>query len=146
MPSDPHDEDAALRARLDRLSGALRTHRPAPPPAASKGPAPPSDSSASAMSLGLRAGSEFVSAVIVGAAIGWGADWLLHTKPLFLIVFFLLGVVAGMWNVIRLTSPKSASFGHNSPLSRGDVNDKDVRRPTTPQARNAASEADDDED
>ena len=62
------------------------------------------------MSLGLRAGSEFVSAVIVGLGIGWVLDRALGTNPAFLIVFFLLGVAAGVWNVIRLTSPKAASF------------------------------------
>ena len=58
------------------------------------------------MSLGLRAGSEFVSAVIIGLGIGWVLDRALRTNPAFLIVFFLIGVAAGMWNVIRLTSPK----------------------------------------
>ena len=57
-------------------------------------------------SLGLRAGSEFVSAVIIGLGIGWVLDRALHTNPAFLIVFFLIGVAAGIWNVIRLTSPK----------------------------------------
>ena len=64
------------------------------------------DAEVSAMSLGLRAGSEFVSAVIVGLGIGWVLDRALHTNPAFLIVFFLIGVAAGIWNVIRLTSPK----------------------------------------
>ena len=55
----------------------------------------------SAMSLGLRAGSEFVSAVIVGSGIGWVLDRALGTNPAFLIVFFMIGVAAGTWNVIR---------------------------------------------
>ena len=103
---DPDDEAAALRARLDRLSGELKGRAGPPPP----GPQPKSDvksdGSASAMSLGLRAGSEFVSAVIVGSGVGWVLDRALHTNPAFLIVFFLIGVAAGIWNVIRLTSPK----------------------------------------
>jgi ATP synthase protein I len=102
---DPDEEAAALRARLDRLSSELKG-RAAPPP----GPQPKSDAksdgSSSAMSLGLRAGSEFVSAVIIGLGIGWVLDRALHTNPAFLIVFFLIGVAAGIWNVIRLTSPK----------------------------------------
>ena len=98
------------------------------------------------MSLALRAGSEFVSAIILGAAIGWGLDKLLHTNPAFLIGFFMLGVVTGVWNVIRLTSPKGASFGHNSPLSPGNAEDKDVRRPAAPPERNPAAGADEDED
>ncbi len=106
-PENPDDEAADLRARLDRLSGELKG-RAASRPASEPKPTPKTDGSAagSAMSLGLRAGSEFVSAVILGLGIGWVLDRALHTNPAFLIVFFLLGVAAGIWNVIRLTSPK----------------------------------------
>jgi ATP synthase protein I len=103
---DPDDESAALRARLDRLKGDLKGRpipRPSEPTATPKIDA---GASGSAMSLGLRAGSEFVSAVILGLGIGWVLDRALHTNPAFLIVFFLIGVAAGIWNVIRLTSPK----------------------------------------
>jgi len=105
------------------------------------------------MSLGLRAGSEFVSAVIVGLGIGWVLDRALGTNPAFLIVFFMLGVAAAVWNVIRLTSPKAASSNRNSPLSRTDSPDKDVRRSASGAGRDAslggrgaAGGADDDED
>jgi ATP synthase protein I len=104
-PGDPDDEAAALRARLNRLSGELKG-RASPPPAPQLKPEPKSGASGSAMSLGLRAGSEFVSAVIIGLGIGWVLDRALGTNPAFLIVFFLIGVAAGIWNVIRLTSPK----------------------------------------
>ena len=75
------------------------------------GPARPATAAAgdSGMSMGLRAGSEFVAAIIVGAAIGWAGDRLLGTRPALLIVFFLLGVAAGVWNVIRVTSPKGST-------------------------------------
>ena len=104
-PGDPDDESAALRARLDRLSGELKG-RAARTPAPAQKPEPKSSPAGSAMLLGLRAGSEFVSAVILGLGIGWVLDRALHTNPAFLIVFFLIGVAAGIWNVIRLTSPK----------------------------------------
>ncbi len=104
---DRDDEAARLRTRLDRLSSELKS-RAAPPPAPEPklAPNPGASAAGSAMSLGLRAGSEFVSAVIVGLGIGWVLDRALHTNPAFLIVFFLIGVAAGVWNVIRLTSPK----------------------------------------
>ena len=98
------DDDAALEARRARLADALKAAKPQAPPSAL--PAAPSDSTAAAMSMGLRAGSEFVAAVVLGGAIGWGLDWLLHTKPAFTIVFFLFGVAAGVFGVIRATSPK----------------------------------------
>ncbi len=109
MTGESHrpDDDPTLRARLDALSGNLAAQRPK---AASPRPNPssPPDNFASGMSMGLRAGSEFVAAILVGGAIGWGLDWALKTKPAFTIVFFLLGVAAGVWNVIRATSPKPA--------------------------------------
>jgi ATP synthase protein I len=104
-PGDPGDESAALRARLNRLSAELKG-RPTPTPTPEQKPERKPDPAGSAMSLGLRAGSEFVSAVIIGLGIGWVLDRVLHTNPAFLIVFFLIGVAAGIWNVIRLTSPK----------------------------------------
>lgn len=165
MASDgeDHDEEAArLRARLDRLSGELKTRTAARPSAPAPKPGADTDASGagSAMSLGLRAGSEFVSAVIVGSGIGWVLDRALHTNPAFLIVFFLIGVTAGVWNVIRLTSPKGASLNRNSPLSRANSPDKDVPRSASQAEQDASlggrraaggalerrGEADDDED
>jgi ATP synthase protein I len=130
MASDPgdRDEDAALRARLDKLSEDLKGHAAAhPPPRGGSAPSGP-DSTGSAMAMGLRAGSEFVAAIILGAGIGWVLDRALGTNPAFLIVFFLLGVAAGVFNVIRATSPKAASLNRNSPLSSAESPDKDVRR------------------
>lgn len=151
--SEDQDDEAALRARLDRLSADLKG-RAAPAPAPKpKSPAKTDGGAGSAMSLGLRAGSEFVSAVILGLGMGWVLDRALGTNPAFLIVFFLLGVAAGVWNVIRLTSPKGASLNSNSPLSRANSPDKDVPRPALEAGRDAslggrgaADGADDDED
>lgn len=107
----PNDEDR-LRSELARLRGSISRAResrhgrdPAPEPSR------PAQSGDSGISFGLRVASEFVSAIIVGAAIGWGLDWLFGTKPLFIIVFFMIGVAAGVWNVIRATSPKRGPKG-----------------------------------
>jgi ATP synthase protein I len=56
---------------------------------------------ASAMALGFRLSSELIAGVIVGALLGWGFDHLLSTSPWGLIVFVLLGFVAGVVNVVR---------------------------------------------
>ena len=56
---------------------------------------------ASAMARGFQLSSELIAGVVVGAAIGWGFDRLLSTSPFGLIVFFLLGFVAGVVNVVR---------------------------------------------
>jgi len=53
----------------------------------------------------MRVGVELVSALVVAFAIGYGLDRWLHTLPLFLIIFVLLGGVAGVMNVWRLVGP-----------------------------------------
>ena len=56
---------------------------------------------ASAMARGFQLSSELIAGVVVGAVIGWGFDRLLSTSPFGLIVFFLLGFVAGLVNLVR---------------------------------------------
>ena len=53
------------------------------------------------MAVGLRLSSELVAGVVVGTILGWGFDRLLSTSPWGLIVFMLLGFVAGVINVMR---------------------------------------------
>ena len=130
-PDDQPEDDAAMRAKLDAIAAAIRSQRPV---AATEPPKPEGDEGfGSAMSLGLRAGSEFVGAIVVGTAIGWGVDWLFHTKPLFIILFFLLGVAAATLNVIRAASPKGAIFNRTSRLSDAKGKDKDVPRNSPPE-------------
>ena len=59
--------------------------------------------SSNAASLGkaLKIGTELVAAVVVGSTIGFLLDSSFDTKPLLTICFFILGVVAGILNVIR---------------------------------------------
>ncbi len=60
----------------------------------------------SALAVGLRVSVELVSALLVACAIGWGLDWLLGTKPWFLIGFVPLGGAAGVLNVWRMFAPR----------------------------------------
>jgi len=52
-------------------------------------------------SKGYRLVSEFVAGILVGAALGYGLDYVFHTLPLFLIIFLLAGFGAGMVNMSR---------------------------------------------
>ena len=128
MTANNPDEDAALRARMEALRTEISARTPAPQAPPKPGSAADNGAMGAQMSMGLRAGSEFVAAILVGGAIGWGLDWLIHSRPLFTILFFLLGVVAGVMNVIRATSPKGRNFVHDSRLSGESVEDKDVPR------------------
>lgn len=50
---------------------------------------------------GLQIGVELLAGLLGGVLLGYGLDAWLGTKPLFIIVFFLLGSVAGMLNAYR---------------------------------------------
>lgn len=59
--------------------------------------------------VGLRAGVEVVSALIVGVVIGSALDRWLGTWPWLFLLFFVLGAAAGVLNVYRLISPRSGA-------------------------------------
>jgi ATP synthase protein I len=100
---DKSPDEAALSARLGSLEQRLselrdsRKIRTDQPETESEDGA----ARASAMARGFRLSSELIAGVVVGAVIGWGFDRLLSTSPFGLIVFFLLGFVAGVVNVVR---------------------------------------------
>ena len=95
--NDPPDDEAALSARLQRLGNRLaQANRP---PENGSGPRQTADPSA--IARGFRLSTELVAGVLVGAMIGWLLDRWLGISPWGLIVFLLLGFVAGVLNVMR---------------------------------------------
>ena len=99
----PSSDEAALSARLGSLdhrlseiegSRKIRTDQ-------SGNEQDAAQAKASAMAVGLRLSSELVAGVLAGAALGWGFDRLVSTSPWGLIVFLLLGFIAGVINVMR---------------------------------------------
>lgn len=58
----------------------------------------------SGLSRGLRLGSEFIAAILVGAGIGYLLDLWLNTSPWLMLVMVLVGFAAGVLNVIRSTT------------------------------------------
>ena len=50
----------------------------------------------------FKLGTELVSAVLVGTIIGFILDTWFDTKPWLIILFFLLGSIAGILNVIKV--------------------------------------------
>ncbi len=79
------DRRADFEKRLERARGS-------PDEAQSRG---------DAMGRAFRISSELVVGLFVGGLIGWQLDAWLDTSPVFLLVFFLAGAAAGIWNVIR---------------------------------------------
>jgi len=100
---DKSPDEAALSSRLGSLDRRLSELRDGRKLRTDQPESEGGDGAAraSAMARGLRLSSELIAGVLVGAVIGWGFDRLLSTSPFGLIVFFLLGFVAGVVNVVR---------------------------------------------
>ena len=54
------------------------------------------------MGSAFKLGAELVSAVLVGTIIGFILDTWFDTKPWLIILFFFLGSIAGILNVIKV--------------------------------------------
>ena len=99
-------EDRDLHERLEKLSSAIEKKRSETAESDRK----QAEQSAiggetgKAMAQGFRMLAELVAGVVVGALIGWQLDQWSGLSPLFLIVFLILGVTAGFWNMLKLAS------------------------------------------
>jgi ATP synthase protein I len=95
--NEPPADEAALSARLQQLGERLGQHQSDRPSEIDRG----ANADPSAFARGFRMSAEFVSGVLVGAAIGWMMDRWLGTSPFGMIVFLLLGFAAGVLNLMR---------------------------------------------
>jgi ATP synthase protein I len=96
---DRPTEEAALSARLRRLGEQLDSQRGGR--SSDAAPAARSTTNSSGFARGFQLSSELVGGVIVGALIGWALDHWLGISPWGMIVFVLVGFVAGVLNVMR---------------------------------------------
>ena len=55
----------------------------------------------SLLGIAFKMSTELVAAVLVGTIIGFILDSWFDTKPWLIIIFFIIGVTAGILNVIR---------------------------------------------
>ena len=55
----------------------------------------------SSLGMALKLSTEMVAAVLVGTIIGFILDSWFDSKPWLIIIFFFVGVAAGMTNVFR---------------------------------------------
>jgi ATP synthase protein I len=130
---DERDAQDPLRDLGDRLDKARRGR-------GRTGSRPTGESetaeSRSALAVGFRIGLELVVAVALGVGIGWAFDSWLGTRPLGMIVFFFLGVGAGMTNVYRAVTRTGRAVGYR----------QDVGPAGKPQAGSKDPDWSDDED
>jgi ATP synthase protein I len=93
----------------ERLRTAQRRQGLGAPPSSPGAPGQGGAQGLSPFRVALSVGVEMVSALVVGVAIGWWLDRWLHTAPILLAVFVLLGGAAGVANVWRRVGPRGGS-------------------------------------
>ena len=51
--------------------------------------------------IGLKISLDLISPIIAGVLIGLGFDKIFLTKPIFFLIFLLLGIITGFLSIIR---------------------------------------------
>ena len=100
MVPDP-DKLRDLEQRIDQMEARQATRIKGPPP--------------SQAGIAGRFATELVAALIVGGGLGWGIDWLFghfgfYTRPVFMLVFVVLGAATGILNVMRAAKEINAGI------------------------------------
>lgn len=103
MSDTPGGKDRSFEERLAAARGRQGLDVP------TRGAAPGPSGGSSPWGIGLRVGVELVAALAVAVAIGFALDRWLHTTPILLSLFVLLGGAAGVLNVYRMFAPKPGS-------------------------------------
>ena len=91
IQSGPDDDPD--QKRLDDLGRKIEAVRELQPKA--------KPASSGRLNVVYRLSTEFVAAVFVGLALGWGFDTLTGWKPFGILVFSILGIAAAFYNVFR---------------------------------------------
>ena len=53
------------------------------------------------LGVGMKVSLDLISPIIVGILIGLGFDKIFSTKPIFFLIFLLLGIITGFISVIK---------------------------------------------
>lgn len=91
-PHSPSSDEAALKALSEKLEAKRRAR------IEEENKRPDGNSN---MGKGIQYASEFSAAVLIGAALGYGADKVFNSSPWGLLIGLILGFAAGVLNVIR---------------------------------------------
>lgn len=97
-------DDEALKRRLETLTKALDGKRQETEETARASEKNSNGGIGKAMGTGFRVASELAAAMLVGGLLGWQIDRWAGTDPWFLLLFLLLGIAAGFWNVYKLAA------------------------------------------
>lgn len=86
------EQSRRLKQKIERAQGQF---------AAETAAAPRIGGEMTGMGRGLRLGTEFIAAILVGAVAGYLLDRWLNTAPWLMLVMLLIGFAAGVLNVVR---------------------------------------------
>ena len=79
----------------------------------------------SGMGRGMRLGTEFIAAILVGAVAGYLLDRWLNTAPWIMLVMLLVGFAAGVLNVVRSAAEMNRASPPPPGSDLGPGNDED---------------------
>jgi ATP synthase protein I len=83
-------------------------------------------------SLAWRMVTELVAGMLLGLAIGYGLDSLFGTRPVFLMLFAILGFVAGVRTMVHTAEEVRTKRAEGACLRGGSGKDKDAAAPAGP--------------
>lgn len=86
------EQSQRLKEKIERARGQF---------AAETAQGPRDSGEMTGMGRGMRLGTEFIAAILVGAVAGYLLDRWLNTSPWLLLVLLLIGFAAGVLNVVR---------------------------------------------
>lgn len=112
------ETDAERLDRLDKKLAELRAKEDG------KAEAPRADDKLSQANLAWRMVVELVSGLGIGFAIGYGLDWVFGTRPWLMVVFILLGFVAGVKTMMR-TAREVAQDAESGQLAEISAEDEE---------------------
>ena len=85
-------------------------------------------SDTTSLARGMRIGTEFVAAIVIGGVLGYLIDLGLGTSPWGLLIMLLVGFAAGILNVTRVVAQMNAASppppGSDMGPDMGDETDK----------------------
>jgi len=108
--------DESFSERLKRLEDRIAAAK------ARREPRPPGHGDMTQGSIAWRMVIELVVGMVLGLAIGWGIDAVLGTRPIFLVIFALLGFAAGVRTMLRTANEVRSGRGEAA-LIRGRADD-----------------------
>lgn len=111
--------DDSFSDRLKRLEDRIAAAK------ARREPKPPGHGDMTQGSLAWRMVIELVVGMVLGLAIGWGIDAAFGTRPVFLVIFALLGFAAGVRTMMRTANEVRIGKGEAALMHRGAVDEED---------------------